>query len=79
MLDNPALVRDLVAWLCDKPRPYDEVSGGLADKPALVSRSGKDAVDAGLVSIAFAQSGQGKVVKVTDAGREFLNAFGESG
>ena len=78
MLDNPALIRDLVAWLCDRPRPYDEVMEAWQTTcPRLTVW--EDAVDAGLVSIGFAQSGQGKVVSVTDAGREFLNAFGDSG
>lgn len=76
MLDNPALIRDLVKWIADYPRPYEEVMDAWRTScPRLTVW--EDAIDAGYVRVTFRPRGQGKTVEVTDAGRAFLRAYGE--
>lgn len=73
--DNPALVRDLVRWVAEQPRPYDEVMDAWRTScPRLTVW--EDVVDAGYVSVNFEPAGQGKTVSVTNAGRELLREFG---
>ena len=77
MLDNASLVRDLVHWVAERPRPYDEVmSAWRTSCPRLTVW--EDAVDAGYVRVGFAPAGKGSTVSVTDAGRRFLQDFGRS-
>jgi hypothetical protein len=76
-LDNPSLVRDLVGWLCERPRSYEEVMEAWRTScPRLTVW--EDAVDAGFVSVSFAPSGQGRIVSVSDAGRRFLEESGDA-
>lgn len=73
--DNPALVRDLVRWVAEQPRPYNEVMDAWRTScPRLTVW--EDVVDAGYVRVNFEPAGQGKTVSVTDAGRELLREFG---
>lgn len=73
--DNPALVRDLVKWVAEQPRPYDEVMDAWRTScPRLTVW--EDAVDAGYVRVSFVQAGPGKTVSVTNAGRTFLREYG---
>ena len=64
-MQNEALVRDLLGWLADGPRPYAEVMDAWRTScPRLTIW--EDSVDAGLV-----QRRQ-DTVHITDRGREFL-------
>ena len=68
-------MRDLVKWVAEQPRPYDEVMDAWRTScPRLTVW--EDAVDAGYVSVRFKPEGQGKTVSVTDAGRAFLRKCG---
>ena len=76
LVDNPALVHDLVKWIAEYPRPYEEVMDAWRTScPRLTVW--EDAVDAGYVRARFRPGGQGKTVEVTDAGRAFLRVLGE--
>ena len=69
MLENRSLVRDLVRWVSEAPRPYDEVmTAWRTSCPRLTVW--EDAVDAGLVRLEF--EGAARVVTVTAEGRAFL-------
>ncbi|MCP5368182.1 MAG: hypothetical protein H6907_04025 [Hyphomicrobiales bacterium] len=71
-MDNEALIADLVAWVADAPRPYDEVMAAWRTScPRLTIW--EDAVDHGLV---HRHAGE---VAVTDAGRRFLERMGRAG
>jgi hypothetical protein len=71
-------VRDLVKWVAEQPRPYDEVMDAWRTScPRLTVW--EDAVDAGYVSVGFEPAGPGKVAFVTDAGRAFLRECGGPG
>jgi len=64
-LDNEALVRDLVAWVAQAPRPYrDVMSAWRTSCPRLTIW--EDAVEAGLVRR------DGATVEATPLGHEFL-------
>ena len=66
-MDNESLVLDLLEWLGDRPKPYDEVmSGWRTSCPRLTIW--EDALDAGLVRVA------GRAVERTDEGRAFLES-----
>ena len=70
-LDNPALVRDLVRWVAERPRQYDDVMAAWRTScPRLTVW--EDAVDAGYVAVSFEPAGRGKTVSVTEAGMLFL-------
>ena len=70
-MENLPLVRDLVSWIAVRPRAYDEVMDTWRTScPRLTIW--EDAVDAGLVKVRF-DNEAGKVVSVTQHGREFLN------
>ncbi len=74
LLDNPALIRDLVKWIADCPRPYEEVMDAWRTScPRLTVW--EDTIDAGYVRVTFRQGGQGKTVEITDAGKMFLRAY----
>jgi D-3-phosphoglycerate dehydrogenase len=69
-IENRALVLDLIEWIGDAPRPYDEVMDAWRTScPRLPVW--EDAVDAGFVA-RIARNGSGPMVEVTDAGRAFL-------
>lgn len=77
-LDNPSLVRDLVRWVAESPRAYDEVMDAWRTScPRLTVW--EDAVDAGYVNVGFEPAGGGKTVSVTEDGQQFLRDFGDSG
>jgi hypothetical protein len=67
-LDNPALVRDLVAFVAAAPRPYPEVMAAWRTScPQLTIW--EDALERG-----FVRRAPGGRVEATPAGRAFLDA-----
>ncbi|MDJ0750566.1 MAG: hypothetical protein QNJ11_13860 [Woeseiaceae bacterium] len=77
-LNNPSLVRDLVRWVAERPRPYHEaINAWRTSCPQLTVW--EDAVDAGFVRVGFEPAGKGNTVSVTDAGQQFLRDFGDCG
>jgi len=76
-IDNRPLVLDLVRWIAERPRPYDEVMDAWRTScPRLTIW--EDAVDAGLVTTTFTRPGIGRSVRVTKAGKEFLRECGSA-
>ena len=76
MIENEALVLDLVAWIGTAPKPYDEVMEAWRTScPRL--QVWEDAVDHGLVARRDAGA-RGLLVEVTDKGRAFLREHGRS-
>ena len=74
MLQNRPLVADLVSWIAERPRDYDDVmTAWRTSCPQLTIW--EDAIDAGLLVVSSG-SGPGKIVRITDAGREFLRTYG---
>ena len=70
MLENKALVLDLVQWVADQPRAYDDVMAAWRTScPRLTIW--EDAVDAGLIACAHVD-GAGKTVEATAVGRALL-------
>lgn len=68
-MDNKALILDLVEWLAPESRRYEDVmSAWKTSCPRLTVW--EDAVDARLVSVTYGSTG--KIVSVTDKGRDFL-------
>ena len=68
-VDNRSLVCDLVRWVSEAPRTYDDVmSAWRTSCPRLTVW--EDAVDAGLVTVDFRDND--RVVNVTPEGRAFL-------
>lgn len=71
-IENKALVLDLVEWVAKQPRPYAEVMDAWRTScPRLPIW--EDAVDHGLLAEAQ-EDGLGVMVRVTDAGRDFLRS-----
>jgi DNA-binding PadR family transcriptional regulator len=69
-MENKALVLDLLEWVAKQPRPYDEfMDAWRTSCPRLPIW--EDAVDHGLI-VRVREDGAGEVVRVTEAGREFL-------
>lgn len=69
--DNPSLVFDLVAWVAQSPRPYDEVMEAWRTScPRLTVW--EDALDNGLVARLPDPTGQTMVI-ATPRGRALLN------
>jgi hypothetical protein len=69
VMDNEALVLDLVEWVAAAPRPYADVMDAWRTScPRLTIW--EDAVDHGLVRCE--RNGASTVVVATDAGRSFL-------
>ena len=67
------LIRDLLAWLAPKPRPYEEVMEAWRTScPRLPIW--EDAVDAGLVERSRDTASRTTMVSLTAAGRERLEA-----
>ena len=74
MLENNALVLDLVQWVAEQPRAYHDVMAAWRTScPRLTIW--EDAVDAGFVACKHAH-GTGTTVEATAAGRAFLRAEG---
>lgn len=73
-MQNRPLVLDLVEWIAERPRDYDEVmSAWRTSCPQLTIW--EDAMDAGLVCVASV-GGSRKIVNATDAGTYFLRQHG---
>jgi hypothetical protein len=71
-VDNRSLVHDLVRWVSEAPRPYDDVMAAWRTScPRLTVW--EDAVDAGLVTVDFRDNQ--RVVDVTPEGRAFLRGY----
>lgn len=69
-MENISLVQDLVNWIAERPRDYDDVLDAWRTScPRLTVW--EDAVDAGLVDVAYDKAAH-KVVSITDRGRQFL-------
>ena len=74
VIDNASLVRDLVAWIAAEPRDYEDVMDAWRTScPRLTVW--EDAVDAGFLTVSFQHTDGSRIVKVTDAGRRFLEDF----
>jgi hypothetical protein len=72
IIENKALVLDLVEWIAEKPRPYAEAMDAWRTScPRLPIW--EDATDLGFI-VRTAGNGAGPCVDVTDAGREFLRS-----
>jgi hypothetical protein len=72
VIDNKALVLDLVEWVAVKPRPYAEVMDAWRTScPRLPIW--EDALDLGFV-LCERRMGEQTTVRATEAGREFLNS-----
>ena len=72
VIQNKALILDLIEWIAAEPRPYAEVMDAWRTScPRLPVW--EDAVDAGFVT-RTASNGAGAMVEITDAGRAFLRA-----
>ncbi len=70
VIENKALVLDLVEWIAQAPRPYAEVMDAWRTScPRLPIW--EDAVDLGFVAVH--RIGRASVVDVTSAGRAFLH------
>ncbi|MCB9994422.1 MAG: hypothetical protein H6873_12290 [Hyphomicrobiaceae bacterium] len=64
------LIRDLVSWIAERPRPYADVMDAWRTScPRLTIW--EDAVDLGYVR-REAQDGPGQMIVVTDRGRDYL-------
>jgi len=74
VIENKALVLDLVEWVAQEPRPYAGVMDAWQTScPRLPIW--EDAVDLGLVACSMTPGG-GTIVGVTPAGEAFLRAEG---
>lgn len=73
-LENEALVLDLVEWLANGPKPYDEVMEAWRTSCPRLS-IWEDAVDAGYLVRERSEAGA-VMVHATDHGRSFLQAHG---
>ncbi|MGI9386774.1 MAG: hypothetical protein ACR2OX_05040 [Methyloligellaceae bacterium] len=73
-LENRALVLDFVEWIATEPRPYaDVMKAWQTSCPRLTIW--EDAIDQGLVARDH-KNGSETVIRVTDAGRNFLQTEG---
>ena len=73
-MENEPLVADLVTWIAEKPRQYDEVMDAWRTScPRLTIW--EDVIDAGLVCVDF-KADTGKIVAVTERGLSWLQAHG---
>ena len=76
MIENKALVLDLVAWIGDEPRPYDDVMAAWRTScPRL--QVWEDAVDHRLVARCDVGE-RGMLVEITARGRAFLKENGRA-
>ena len=75
-MDNEALVADMLVWISNESRPYDEVMDAWRTScPRLTIW--EDAVDNGFVRREFTDDQQ-SIVHVTPEGRNFLKDAGRS-
>ena len=75
-MDNKPLVLDLVAWIGDEPKPYDDVMDAWRTScPRL--QVWEDAADHGLVTRRDAGE-KGLLVEVTEKGLAFLKENGRA-
>ena len=75
-MDNKDLVLDLLTWIDEGSRPYDEVMAAWRTScPRL--QIWEDAVDHGFVSRRHVDR-EGTFVDVTEAGRDFLRDHGRA-
>ena len=73
-MENRSLVLDLVEWVAQCPRPYEEVMDAWRTScPRLTIW--EDAVDAGFVQVSYKKDA-GQVVRSTSIGCEFLRSNG---
>ena len=69
-MDNKSLVVDLLEWIANRPRAYDDVMEAWRTScPRLTIW--EDTVDAGLVTVRTTNRGE-KIVTITEKGRVFL-------
>jgi len=74
IVENKALVLDLIEWIAARPRPYAEVMEAWRTScPRLTIW--EDAIDLGFV-VRMHRDGAGAMVDVTPSGRAFLRAEG---
>lgn len=75
-VENEPLVLDLVEWVAERSRPYEDVMEAWRTScPRLTIW--EDAVDAGFLSVAFGRDAT-RMVSVTDKGRSFLEHRGRA-
>ena len=70
-MDNLPLVLDLVRWVGERPRRYDEVMDAWRTSCPRLS-VWEDTVDAGLVQVRFDENST-RVVSITPAGKRLLD------
>jgi hypothetical protein len=71
-MENRALVRDLVEWVGDCPKPYaDVIEAWRTSCPRLTVW--EDAVDAGYIKVRW-DANETRIVEIADLGRSFLEA-----
>jgi hypothetical protein len=76
MIENTALVGNLVAWVAKEPRSYDHLMEVWRTScPRL--QVWEEAIDLGLVKREWSKE-TGATVRVTDAGRSFLTTGGNN-
>ncbi len=76
-MDNKSLLLDLVEWIGDSPKPYDEVmTAWRTSCPRL--QIWEDAVDRGFV-VRSRDAALGETVEVTEDGQAFLRESGRRG
>ena len=69
-MENQSLILDLVEWIAERPRPYEEVIHAWRTSCPRLS-IWEDALDGGLVKVAFDDNAT-RTVSVTGAGERFL-------
>ena len=75
-MENEPLVLDLVEWIAEEPRRYDDVMDAWRTScPRLTIW--EDAVDARLISVR-SEGASVRTVSVTEKGRKFLQEGGRS-
>lgn len=73
-MENHALILDLLAWIAEQPRAYDDVMDAWKTScPRLTVW--EDTVDASYVMVSFAGEGR-RQVAITAVGEEFLRRNG---
>ncbi len=68
-MDNLPLVLDLVEWIAERPRSYDDVMNAWRTSCPRLS-VWEDTLDAGFVSVRFADGA--RIVAATESGKQFL-------
>lgn len=76
-MNNLPLVLDLVEWIAERPRPYDEVMDAWRTScPRLTIW--EDTVDAGFVRV-LSRGKAGRLVTITSEGRDLLDRHFDGG